>query len=198
LLEAPRPEFDRIVEVIRHEFPKLKEWFDWWLRDDHAPMLFESRKSMDPILWKSLPSTTNAEEAMHFSFYQQQGKQHDFLEGFKALKKIADTFELKYRATSGNILSSSMIVYLPFDFQSASVLIGGGRVHYKGVSATQRLLESQNDLLPKRKLQREKLAKHAMMVVPKMILAFLNEMMMMIFMLWNEELVVNHRSMVII
>lgn len=56
---------------------------------------------MDAIIWKSLPDSTNAKEAIHFSMYCQQGKDHDFLHGLAVLKKIADTFEQKYNAECG-------------------------------------------------------------------------------------------------
>ncbi len=63
-------------------------------------MLFGSERVMKQSLWESLADTTNAEEAMHWSFYCAAGKHHTFLDGFLALKKIADTFEKKYNAAS--------------------------------------------------------------------------------------------------
>ncbi|KAF5338776.1 hypothetical protein D9757_014991 [Collybiopsis confluens] len=64
-------------------------------------MLFVSRRRMPERLWSALPETTNAEEAMHFSMYSQQGRKHDFIDGWIPLKKIADTFQRKYNAASG-------------------------------------------------------------------------------------------------
>ncbi|KAF5358855.1 hypothetical protein D9757_013954 [Collybiopsis confluens] len=98
LKDATPTNFERICKHIRSEFPKLGEWINWWLHPDHAKMLFESRREMPSDLWRALPDTTNAEEAMHFSMYSQQGRKHDFLEGWKAIAKIVETFQRKFNA----------------------------------------------------------------------------------------------------
>ncbi|KAF5361206.1 hypothetical protein D9757_013608 [Collybiopsis confluens] len=100
LQNAELPEFIETCTTIRSEFPRLKEWLNWWLQPEHAEMLFVSRRRMPERLWSALPETTNAEEAMHFSMYSQQGRKHGFIDGWIALKKIADTFQRKYNAAS--------------------------------------------------------------------------------------------------
>ena len=67
LIEAPDLDtFYDTADTILRDFKSVKPWLQWWMREEHATMLFESQRRMDPILWKSLPNTTNAEEAMHF------------------------------------------------------------------------------------------------------------------------------------
>ncbi|THU83040.1 hypothetical protein K435DRAFT_637661, partial [Dendrothele bispora CBS 962.96] len=38
--------FDRVVGVMRKEWPKLKRWLDWWLAPDHASMIFPTHRTM--------------------------------------------------------------------------------------------------------------------------------------------------------
>ncbi|KAI0737390.1 hypothetical protein C8Q80DRAFT_1125393 [Daedaleopsis nitida] len=73
-------EFRLTAHDVLNEFPRLAPWLNWWLRDEHASMLFQSHRRMEPILWESVPSTTNAEEAMHFKIYNAVGKNHNFME----------------------------------------------------------------------------------------------------------------------
>lgn len=89
LIDAPPEEYLEVASTIKAKFPKLHPWLDWWLLKEHASMLFESQHRMEAVIWESLPDSTNAEEAMHFSMYSQQGKDHDFLPGWIALRKIA-------------------------------------------------------------------------------------------------------------
>ncbi|PBK88252.1 hypothetical protein ARMGADRAFT_937709, partial [Armillaria gallica] len=58
--------FNETVAEIRGRFPRTKPWLNWWLRRDHAAMIFPSQRRMDPVIWDVLPDSTNAEEAMHF------------------------------------------------------------------------------------------------------------------------------------
>ncbi|KAF9064588.1 hypothetical protein BDP27DRAFT_1199913, partial [Rhodocollybia butyracea] len=70
LLKATSPEIlHQLADSLESDFPKIRPWLQWWMSDKHATMLFESKRSMDPAIWDSLPETTNPEESMHFSMY---------------------------------------------------------------------------------------------------------------------------------
>ncbi len=77
-----------IVRKSGLTFPKTAPWLNWWLRPDHASMIFPSQRRMDAIVWDTLPDSTNAEEAMHFKIYQLVGKKHDIMPGLDGLLQV--------------------------------------------------------------------------------------------------------------
>ncbi|KAJ7048915.1 hypothetical protein C8F01DRAFT_1379362 [Mycena amicta] len=87
-----------IVAQFKRAFPHARAWIEWWMRPAHAVMLFDCARVMYPALWKSLPATTNAEEAMHHRIYLMVGRHLPLLKGLKSLIKVADTFERQYNA----------------------------------------------------------------------------------------------------
>jgi hypothetical protein len=54
----------------------------------HAIMLFPSYRLMNPELWKSIPETTNPEEAMHRKLYSAIGRSLPLFEGLRELNKF--------------------------------------------------------------------------------------------------------------
>ncbi|KAJ3859806.1 hypothetical protein EV359DRAFT_26329, partial [Lentinula novae-zelandiae] len=62
-------DFSQLAKTLEADFPKIRPWLHWWLRPEHASMLFQAKRNMDPLLLHSLPETTNAEESIHFSMY---------------------------------------------------------------------------------------------------------------------------------
>jgi hypothetical protein len=94
--------------LLVRDFPKLKDWMEWWMRPTHAQMLFESERQMDIGLWESIPDTNNAEESMHWKLYSACGRNHRFLEGMHALHKVAVYYERLYEAAS----SESCYIYI--------------------------------------------------------------------------------------
>ena len=63
-----------------------------------AIMLFSSEKTMSTQLWTSLPSTTNAEESMHWKIYSAVGRDHGILEGFLSLLRVSEYYKRLYDA----------------------------------------------------------------------------------------------------
>ncbi|KAF7315333.1 hypothetical protein MIND_00047900 [Mycena indigotica] len=86
------------VAELKRDFPHAKAWVEWWMRPAHAVMLFECARSMHPELWKSLPETTNAEEAMHHRIYRMVGRHLSLNKGIPGLIAIVKTFERQYKA----------------------------------------------------------------------------------------------------
>jgi hypothetical protein len=52
---------------------------------------------MDIAIWDAIPTTTNAEEAMHWKLYAARGRNHLFMEGLRALYSVAAYYERTYR-----------------------------------------------------------------------------------------------------
>ncbi|KAF8069336.1 hypothetical protein FPV67DRAFT_1415419, partial [Lyophyllum atratum] len=106
LLDAPDTgEFLSRCALIIRDYPKLESWLSWWMRPGNASRLFESERAMDIDVWDSLPSTTNAEEAMHWKLYSGCGKDHNFLGGMRALHAAAVYYErLHHGATKGALI----------------------------------------------------------------------------------------------
>lgn len=94
LLDVSDPtEFLSLTTLLVRDFPMTKSWLNWWMRESHASMLFLSQRKMKPELWKAIPETTNAEEAMHWKMYSATGRDHGFLEGMHSLYAIAQYYQ---------------------------------------------------------------------------------------------------------
>ncbi|KAI0742318.1 hypothetical protein C8Q80DRAFT_1327971, partial [Daedaleopsis nitida] len=53
LLEAENlAAFLEVGQRILAEFPLVSPWLAWWMREEHASMLFQSKRRMDPPLWE--------------------------------------------------------------------------------------------------------------------------------------------------
>lgn len=104
---------DRCTEIMR-EYPLTKPWLSWWMRESHASMLFLSHRRMDPDIWDAIPSTTNAEESMHWKLYTASGTQHDVVEGLESLFGVAKYFEGEYDAILGKCLTVQMPTMLKY------------------------------------------------------------------------------------
>ncbi|KAH9949621.1 hypothetical protein B0H21DRAFT_836748, partial [Amylocystis lapponica] len=86
-------EFHERTRSLLKDFPGVRPWLEWWMRDAHASMLFLSKRRMEPAIWDSIPSTTNAEEAMHWRLYVALGRDHDLMEGIRGLYAFSEYFE---------------------------------------------------------------------------------------------------------
>ena len=99
LLDAPNHEgFLERAGVIIRDFPVAAPWLRWWMNPGRAIMLFSSEKTMSTQLWTSLPSTTNAEESMHWKIYSAVGRDHGILEGFLSLLRVSEYYKRLYDA----------------------------------------------------------------------------------------------------
>ena len=105
-------EFQRRGQLIIRDFPKLKSWMEWWMRPVHASMLFKSERVMDLQIWKSLPATNNAEEAMHWKLYSACGRDHRFLEGMNALYAVATHYQRLIDGVSSELKIYDVMKYL--------------------------------------------------------------------------------------
>ncbi|KAG2342537.1 hypothetical protein BDR05DRAFT_912948 [Suillus weaverae] len=86
-------EFRRIAQALLDDFPLIEKWLRWWMREQHAKMLFQPFRTTDPVVWTALPSTTNAQEAMHWKLYRAAGKNHRLLDGLVFLFAFALGYE---------------------------------------------------------------------------------------------------------
>jgi len=97
LLDCTSPaEFNEGCEEIKRQFPGATNWITWWRRPNVASKLFEGMKTMDPQLWESAPSTTNAEEAMHSKMYAHIGRGHQLLAGLRRLFQLERMFSMMH------------------------------------------------------------------------------------------------------
>ncbi|KAF7299331.1 hypothetical protein MIND_00882300 [Mycena indigotica] len=85
----------KAAEIIE-DFPRVKPWLLWWMRPEHASMLFRSELAMDTSLFFDLPATTNAEEAMHHRLYSMIKRGNNMFEGLEGLVRAAELLEEKY------------------------------------------------------------------------------------------------------
>lgn len=105
LLEArDHKEFILRANVIIRDFPKAQGWLLWWMRPSHAKMLFSSERTMSEQVWTSLPSTTNAEEAMHWKLYCAVGRNHALLEGLVSLLRVGEYYKRLHDAVQSKCL----------------------------------------------------------------------------------------------
>jgi hypothetical protein len=58
------------MDAMQHQFPRVKQWLDWWKAADFSSMLFTSQQAMlDNSPDDGLPKTTNTQESMHGLYY---------------------------------------------------------------------------------------------------------------------------------
>jgi hypothetical protein len=84
--------FNQKVTSILWDYPKVKPWLEWWLRDSHAQMLFLPFQKMTTTLFRAMPNSTNAEEAMHAKLYATVGKRYNLMEGLLCLQVFMESF----------------------------------------------------------------------------------------------------------
>ncbi|THU95576.1 hypothetical protein K435DRAFT_666205 [Dendrothele bispora CBS 962.96] len=81
-------EFEKVVDILYREWPLISPWLDWWLAPEHGGMIFPTCRKMSAEVANRLPSTTNAEEAMHSTVYKIAGKGNDIIDGFDGLIEV--------------------------------------------------------------------------------------------------------------
>ena len=103
--ETPGVLEERVKELLEL-FPHTVKFFRWWLRKPVVVRLFAGASDMDPDLWKSLPDTSNAGEAMHETFYSSCtcGGGHDILDGFEHAYLVLDVFARRSTAVKSKCI----------------------------------------------------------------------------------------------
>jgi hypothetical protein len=67
-------------------------------------MLFPSFRIMTAALWKSIPDSTNAEEAMHLKLYSALGKHLGLLDGLRSLVAFAEYYRTQFDAKKSKLI----------------------------------------------------------------------------------------------
>ncbi|OAW00018.1 hypothetical protein PTTG_25145 [Puccinia triticina 1-1 BBBD Race 1] len=97
--EDDGPTHDEKVDKMRHRFPKIKVWLDWWTMADVEAMLFPSRRKMledCPNGDNGLPSSTNAQESMHRVYYMFSSGKKTLKGGFAELYAFVKALEMDH------------------------------------------------------------------------------------------------------
>ncbi|KAJ7854107.1 hypothetical protein B0H14DRAFT_2353941 [Mycena olivaceomarginata] len=94
----------KISGVVDPAFPRAESWFQWWMLPSHACMLFPSFRIMTAALWKSIPDSTNAEEAMHLKLYSALGKHLGLLDGLRSLVAFAEYYRTQFDAKKSKLI----------------------------------------------------------------------------------------------
>ncbi|THU97223.1 hypothetical protein K435DRAFT_663121, partial [Dendrothele bispora CBS 962.96] len=113
-------DFNQTVADLKEQWPKIVRWLEWWLIPEHACMIFASLRTMSPEDAAKLPSTTNAEEAMHASLYRTVGKQKELFSGLDGLL----AFEKKIRLNYQTVKSKSFTLLLKILFVLTAIFSG--------------------------------------------------------------------------
>lgn len=128
LLDQPNAQaFQKRAQKLIKMFPKIKPWLLWWTRDAHASMLFTSERTMEPVLWDSLPDSTNAEEAMHHKIYSAVGRDHNLISGINGLEAFARHYEQLITGAAGEpfvVLEGLNITHTVYSRQEDSIRRG--------------------------------------------------------------------------
>ncbi|KAF9060861.1 hypothetical protein BDP27DRAFT_1429567 [Rhodocollybia butyracea] len=98
LLVADEPGFIDTVALIRQKWPSTENWLNWWLVPESGQMIFKAMRTMSPLLAAKLPSTTNAEEAMHATVYRGVGKHNALFPGLNGLLAIEKYYRSQWEA----------------------------------------------------------------------------------------------------
>lgn len=82
-------------------YPGCKNWLTWWMHPDRIRMLFLKQSDPSPELITTEP-TTNAQEALHFALYNQEGKKGlSTIEGLRGAHRYVDALHIKYSNAAG-------------------------------------------------------------------------------------------------
>lgn len=100
-----------------HDFPKTAQWIKWWTRRPHAQMIFLAFREMNESDWESIPDTTNAEEAMHFTLYKAVGKDNDLLTGLKGIFAFCLSFQRLHEGALREEICYMLVVSSDFSVQ---------------------------------------------------------------------------------
>ncbi|KAG2133699.1 hypothetical protein DEU56DRAFT_888775 [Suillus clintonianus] len=135
--------FKQKVTSLLRDYPKLKPWLEWWLRDSHAQMLFPPFQKMKTGLFQAMPNSTNAEEAMHAKLYATVGKRYHLMEGLLCLQVFMESFQLRAAGRS---------VGAPIRYGTAKTWQNNlqihGRTHPERAPLSQRSKSRKNDGRP--------------------------------------------------
>jgi hypothetical protein len=96
-------EFEDIAHSLMMDYKGLAAFFAFWLRHANALMSLAAKRVMTEEMWLSIPDTTNAQEAMHWSIYCKGNTQHDLIDGMETLHAIAKNFEEKHKHALGKL-----------------------------------------------------------------------------------------------
>ena len=88
--------FDETVFNLIKKFPLCVNWLEWWLRPETKQMIFKPFMKMNDKLQSEVPNTTNAQESMHFVFYQIGDYNNSICQGLTLLVLFAQCLESKF------------------------------------------------------------------------------------------------------
>lgn len=97
--DIPVEDFDDKVKNILESFPNCAMWLLWWVDTDIAKMLFPCMQTMDSDLSSQLPRTTNAQESLHWVYYQLGTRNNTIIEGLSSLLLFSQALEVEYDMT---------------------------------------------------------------------------------------------------
>ena len=92
-------EFEKGANQLEADYPAIGPWLSWWRRREHAQMLFQTERVMEPHIWEGLPNTTNATESLNNVLYLACGTGHQLLDGLEALRRLSINFFERFEAT---------------------------------------------------------------------------------------------------
>ena len=95
---------DAAAEILRR-FPLVEPWLSWWMREEHASMIFQSHRRMDPVLWDSMPDSTNAEESMHWRLYKAVNRSNDLMAGIYGVLAFLQHLEKEVSHVLGMVIT---------------------------------------------------------------------------------------------
>lgn len=89
-------DFAATMDKIEKDFPNTKNWMTWWRDPKIAGLIFPSQQRMPADRSAEVPSTSNAEEAIHATLYLAWKRHNNFYSGCVGLYEFASFFERQY------------------------------------------------------------------------------------------------------
>lgn len=95
-------DYQIIVDELRRDFPNIRRWTDWWIRQDVARMVFPCvRDTNVESHAHEVPRTSNAVENQHSLLHHATGRHHDLIAGIQNLFLHIQELKLQYAAVQG-------------------------------------------------------------------------------------------------
>ncbi|KAF8169648.1 hypothetical protein BJ912DRAFT_861971, partial [Pholiota molesta] len=91
-------EFDKTIDLLHSNFPRIHNWLSWWLRPTYRSMIFPAYSMLDPDIAAQVPKTSNPAEHSHSLLHNAVGTDQDLIPGIRKLFLHVKQLESQFNA----------------------------------------------------------------------------------------------------
>eukprot|EP00474_Spongospora_subterranea_P006251 CRZ06709.1 hypothetical protein [Spongospora subterranea] len=95
--------FDSAIEELQSENPNATKWFEWWLRDAVARLIFACKSCTDKEFEEMARSDSNPIESMHSTFYQIADRKNSLVYGMSILTMFSESLRQDFEDVASGV-----------------------------------------------------------------------------------------------